>query len=266
MNSQQQKQLKAKEALDFIQSHPAVSPSDISDSCIGAGVHFYIYECDTNHVCRYYGSEGVRTYYSEENYIKYKELFDKEFEEDKESPREFATIDVPYETIYGKKWEFDHIEYWWELSFFVYTGDTYLKGVEKYDRKLWSAYGGPQGGSLTFEDMLIDMADKIKEVYGDFDSYQAFYTDAEKNNHEKVEWMISSPSKDKEGYKEITFNDKHVDISNGLMNVRWLKWFMETEYAKESWKSSFEEWSNLIKKMEETEPETRKQLLNDYKS
>ena len=120
--------------------------------------------------------------------------------------------------------------------------------------KKWDRYGGPEGGANSFEEMLIAVADDVKSAFGDFNFYDSFMTDAESKNHEDVEPMFFEPVSDKPGYKSITFNDEYVRIGQGLTNLRWLKWFMDTDYAKENWNSQLNGWKVLVSKIDELEP------------
>jgi hypothetical protein len=71
--------------------------------------------------------------------------------------------------------------------------------------------------------------------------------------------------KDKPGYGLCVFNEDYVDIGQGLINLRQLKWFIATDYAKKNWEHSITEWQTYIDKIEKLEPTERKQILEKFK-
>ena len=250
-------QIKAKEALEFLREHPALN-NDGGDSLFN-GAWFHMELCCKHGQSKWAGEDGISIYKSNPDWEKYKEYFKEEDREDY-LPEELQSAKVPYSAIYGEPWAADHMEYWYEICFFVFEGDPYNK-TERYDYTKWARYGGPEGGANSFEEMLIDAAEKVKEAYGDFNSYDSFMTPAEIKNHADVEPMFFEPVEDKPGYKSIIFNDQHVDISQGLTNLRWLKWFVTTDYAKANWGDNLSGFQPFVDKIDGLEPEERKRIL-----
>lgn len=249
-------QIKATEALDFLREHPALN-SEGGDSLFN-GAWFHMQLCCRHGKSEHAGSEGVTVWKSDPNWAKYKEYFKDDHNEG--LPEELHDAKVPYEVFYGEPWKADHMEYWYEVCFVAFEGNPYDR-KESYDYTKWARYGGPEGGANSFEEMLIQAAAEVKAVYGDFNSYDSFMTEAEKKNHASVEPMFLEPVSDKPGYKTCIFNDQYVDNSQGLVNLRWLKWFIGTDYAKANWDSSLQGWQTLVDKIDGLEPEERKRIL-----
>lgn len=248
-------QIKAAKALEFLRNHPALD-NEGGDSLFN-GAWFHMELCCKNGKSKFAGEEGVSIWKSNPNWEKYKEYLT---EDQDDIPEVLRSVNVPYVVVYGEPWVADHMEYWYETCFFVFNGDPYNQN-DQYDYKKWDRYGGPEGGANSFEEMLIAVADDVKSAFGDFNFYDSFMTDAESKNHEDVEPMFFEPVSDKPGYKSITFNDEYVRIGQGLTNLRWLKWFMDTDYAKENWNSQLNGWKVLVSKIDELEPDCRKRIL-----
>jgi len=250
-------QIKAAKALEFLRDHPALN-NDRGDSLFN-GAWFHMELCCRNGKSQWAGSDGVTIWKSDPNWEKHKAYFDEDSDDD--TPEDLKSAKVPYAEVYGEPWVADHMEYWWEVSFYTFASNPYdKKDAYTIDGK-WDGYEGVSGGARSFEEMAINAADRVREVFGDFDS-SSFVTEAEEKNHNSVVPMNFKPMEDKPGYSECIFNDKYVDVYQGLINLRWLKWFMGTDYAKKNWGHHVEhEWQTLVKKIEELEPESRKKLL-----
>lgn len=257
----QKLRVEAADALDFLRNHPAINPEILGDSLFD-GMWFSMVPCCKNGKSEW-AKKGVTIYKGDEGWEKYKAQFDEEYKDDPNE--ELQTIDIPYEEKYGEPWEFDHVEYWYELTFWVFEGNPYHES-EYMDYKNWGRYGGPEGGANTFEDMIIECAKEVEKAFGKFNLWNDFRTtEEEKNNSDQIMFFFE-PCKDKPEYKEMIRNEQHVDIHNGLTNLRWLKWFVETDYAKENWPEYSEgKFREYIKKIEEMEPPERKAILKRYK-
>ena len=251
--------IKATEALNFLREHPALN-NDGGDSLFN-GSWFHMELCCKNGITKWGGDDGVTIWKSNLNWEKYAEYF-RDNEEDY-LPTELHSAKVPYEVVYGEPWKADHMEYWYEICFCVFEGDPYSKD-DRFDYTKWARYGGPEGGANSFEEMLIKAAAEVKEAYGNFDSYQSFITPSEKNNHMNVPPMTFEPIPEKPHYSTGIFNHEYQDVSQGLTNLRWLRWFITTDYAKKNWESNIPEWQNFVAKIETLEPEARKQILAKY--
>jgi len=250
-------QIKAKEALEFLRDHPALN-NDGGDSLFN-GAWFHMELCCKNGQSKWVVEDGITIYKSNPNWEKYKEYFNDEDREDY-LPEELQSTKVPYAVVYGEPWKADHVEYWYEICFFVFDGDPYDK-KDRYDYNKWDRYGGPEGGANSFEEMLIAAADEVKAAFGDFNSYDSFMTTEEVKNHASVKPMFFEPIIDKPGFNTGIFNDKYVDISQGLSSLRWLKWFITTDYANENWKDNLNSWQVLVDKIVGLEPDDRKRIL-----
>jgi hypothetical protein len=263
--------MKAQEALEFLRNHPALCKEGEDSIC--DGIHFMMEPCCKHGLSHWAGKTGVTYYEGSDEWSKYPDIVAEEYKDDTDSTLVgLRQIDVPYERVYGEPWAYDHMEYWYEITFFVFIGNPYEK-LGSYKPENWGAYGGPHGGANTFEDMLIAAADDVKKVYGDFDSYSDEWLLPEEQNSHKTtplffDEISTSPTilGDKTITKKIIFNQDYISVEQGLINLRWLKWFITTDYAKTEWDFSIPEWQGYINKMETEIPESRKKILAKFKT
>lgn len=262
-NPDQKNRVAACRALEFLREHPAFNAS-LADSLCN-GMWFYMTPC-----CKRGYSESSKNYMTiyrnSKGWKKFKDRFDREAEEDKleGSELEFQSINVTYKERFNEPWSFDHVEYWYELSFSVFEGDPY-KDSDSWDYKKWGNYQGVEGGAKTFEDMLLDAARKHKKYFGNFKKYQDFHTDAEKRCQKDIQPFHFKPVEGQPKLSEMISNRDYVDVSDGLVNLRWLKWFIEQDYAKKNWKEPIgSKWAAYINKIDAMEPKSRKKLLAKY--
>jgi hypothetical protein len=159
----------------------------------------------------------------------------------------FPTINISYEERFDEPWKYDHIEYWWELSFVVFQGNLNRKSYDYSEPKKWDSYGFEQSGATTWEQCLVDMAAKVKEHLGDFSEYKDFVNDFEKKNHKENPLISRKPKKlvkgkNLKGYVSVNFNDeKYWRVHTGITNRRWLQWFVTTDYCKKHWEGMFDD-------------------------
>ena len=261
---EKEKRAEAAEALEKLRNHPAINPEVMGDSLFD-GMWFHMTKC-----CKRGQAEcpvqEVTVYKGDKNWEKYKDIFDKEYKG--EEYDELQSIHIPYEEFYGEPWVFDHVEYWYETTFFVFNGNPY--NDEYMDYKNWARYGGPEGGADTFEDMLIQCWKEVKAVFGHFDKYKGFETEEEKANHEDHNMFVHEDESSSGSENMITSfplerDPDYVDVDYGLINLRWLKWFVETDFCKKEWDHSIEEFQTAINKIKECETEARKKILEKYK-
>jgi hypothetical protein len=69
-----------------------------------------------------------------------------------------------------------------------------------------------------------------------------FLTEKEKKNHSKQFPFLFEKIKEKPKTTRMIKNKKHIPVSKGELNRRWLKWFMKTDYYKKHWKGSFDDF------------------------
>ena len=268
----QKKRIKAANALEFLRNHPALNPEVMGDSLFD-GAWFDMARC-----CKRGLSEGakrgVNIYRGDKGWERFKKRFDREWEEDYgdrdwKNEEEYKTyrdtqfIDVSYKEKFGEPWRFDHVEYWYELTFFIFEGNPY--NDEYIDFKKWMRYGGPEGGANTFEDMIIKAARDAKKAYGNFNIYKDFITPEEKKNNEEESMFI----RDADGRINLNLkrNSNYAPVYNSLINLRWLEWFMETDYCKKNWtnyKPHDKLFKSLVKKIDRV-PKKRAEILARYK-
>lgn len=250
-------QLQAKDALDFLRSHPAFAFESGDSLC--NGFWFIMAPCCKRGHPDTVDKHGVTVYRSSPDWCKYEDLVD---EEDRNNMSPWVSVEVPYERMYGEAWSFDHMEYWYETIFFVFEGNPF-KSEETYDATKWGRYGGPEGGANSFEEMLIEAAKEVKSAFGDFNVYDSFTTNEEKRNHKEVDPMLFN-SCNTPGCKQIEFNKEYIDIYDSLINHRWVEWYMTTEHAK-NWSENHGEWKTFIENGKLLEPQHRKDILAQYK-
>jgi hypothetical protein len=236
MNEHEEKKLKAVAAIDFLYYHPAISP-EIYNSDISDGVSFSLHP-----VCKNGYSDcsksGVTVYSGSKLGEKFKEELEKECKEMgiiDPKDREIVSVQIPYEKAFGYPWAFDHVEFWWELTFFVFDGDT-DNFVHSFDYNKWIRYSGDYilpdlPSCLSFEDMVIQIADAVKEMFGDFNKSEDFRNEGE------------------------TETDKYgnlLPIHEGIINRRWLNWYIkkegESKIAEEWGDGILAKWKHLIGK------------------
>ena len=108
-------------------------------------------------------------------------------------------------------------------------------------REFYRAYQGIYVESDTWEEMVIDMAEKVKKNYGNF-SYMDFYTDEEKENNAKedVAFFEKIEDDEHEGMSKMIFNEKFIHVSDAELNLRWWEWYKTTEHYEKNWKETIE--------------------------
>lgn len=255
--------LEASKALDFLRNHPAFAFENGDSLC--SGIWFSMEPCCKYGYTEHAGIHGVTLYSSDPRFKDFDDLLKEQYsEEELKNSSDFLSIEVPYERLFGEPWSYDHMEYWYEMTFFVFTGNPY-KLENSYDAKFWSRYGGPEGSANTFEEMLIKVAKEVKEVFGDFNINDHFHTTAELLNQKNTEHVFWIPCDDSK-CKRLEWNNKYVNVYNGLINLRWIEWFMTTDYAKKNWQGDFEMWQRYIDNIKYFEEQERRDNLAPYEN
>jgi hypothetical protein len=226
------KKLDVIEALNFLQDHPAL-PTDTHS--FGRVFDWYL-----TPVCKRGRPEGhYKIYAGDKEADEYKHLFDEDYEPSEID--EFSYVEIPYEKKFGEKWKFDHVEYGYEITFFVYRGKSYdLKA--SMDAANWDACCGPRGYADSMEGLILDAAEKVKKELGNFNN-EHFIRDNEKANHEKHGPFL---------FEEITANNRksykayddpdYMSISSAQLNRRWLLHHIKLNaYFRYYWKDFVKE-------------------------
>jgi hypothetical protein len=177
---------------------------------------------------------------------RFKAEFEEEYKDDlgmlKDHPF-MCTINKTYEEIYGEPWVYDHVEYWWEMSFMVYQGGMERDSKDWMSTEKWGAYGFEMGSAPTYEECLVNAAELVRKHLGDFKEYD-FETAEEKANHEGKMPFLFVPSDHifhnkitgrAEACSEMKDNPEYIDVHSGMLNRRWLEWFVKTDYCREKW-------------------------------
>jgi hypothetical protein len=260
----EKKKIKACNSLGFLRNHPALSSTE-SDSMFD-GNWFMMAKC-----CKRGFSESakrsVSIYKGEKGWAKFKTRFEEECKDESFLPARLQSIDITYKEKYGELWKFDHVEYWYETSFFLFDGDNPYDSISHYDRKNWGGYLGPMGGARTFEDAIIKQANQVKRAFGSFSLYNdKLFTQAEINNHKQVRAFNSSKIKSgkNKGLHTLNRNTEHMDVSDAVLNLRWLEWFVETDYCKKNWECSIKEFKAKTRKLKTCKTKEYKKLERKY--
>lgn len=257
-----QKRADAEAALDFLREHPALNNGG-GDSLVD-GMCFMMQKCCKHNQSESCGKYGVKIYHDE--YQKYKDIFDEEYKDmsEEEEPLKFRCIDVPYERMYGEPWQYDHMEYWYELTFFVFEGNPYSFD-ESCDFKNYERCSGPHGGANTFEDMLIDAATTVKALFGDYNRWEGSLYLPEEIACRRATEPFTAEDIPGSLFKRMIFNKENVDVNDGLINLRWLGKMIDTDYIKKNWEYYRNQWKTHINKIKDLEPQSRKDILAKYK-
>jgi hypothetical protein len=227
--------LKARDILWFLECHPAMGGSVFGGLSL---LQLQIEKVDERgRIEPFKGLEDV--YWTSENYKKFKKEFDKEFQEcppSKLNPKRLISIQVPYEKVWGKKWSFDHIEYWGELNITAFTG----KDFETFhDVKNWQILSGIETSGRSFEDLIVKIGSEFKEIYGDFTGQDFLTPKEKKNNKDKKLFLFKKATKNTNPEylhtSTMVRNPKYIHIEAGELNRRWWRWFSKTPYCKKKW-------------------------------
>ena len=202
----------------------------------------------------------MSVYRGDEGWQNVKFRFDRDFKDDTETPKELQSVLATYKEVYQEPWEFDHVEYWYETTFFVFDGNPY-SDKESMEYQHWDRYSGTRdGGCLTFEDMMIKVARKVKRHFGSYDKERDFLTDAEKKNHKEQSMFL----KNQKGRSIFKRNPEYLRVNNAIINLRWLEWFMTTDYCQKHYDWKMKEFAKLVKQLDTRMPKSRRKLVEKY--
>ncbi len=214
-------QLKARDAINFIDSHPAINnPYSTTNECLWYSIQTVCKRGYCEDAIR-----GVSVYNKGENAKRFKKQFETERKEDEEFYKKYPSlmkIDVPYEELFGEPWRFDHISYWGELSINIYDPTS----KEEKERDRWQRWCGVEANGRTFEEMMVKLAKVLRKDYGNF-GYDSFMTEAELKNNKEEECFFFKPVEDYRGLKGLTemiSNPKFIRVTEAEKNIRWQKW------------------------------------------
>lgn len=232
-------------ARQFLMNHPALGNCDR-----GCDELYY----SIQEVCKRGITESgpISVWNTPANLKRFEKDFLKRYSKEELAKNNLCSIYKSYKEVYGEDWKFDHVEYWWETTFHVFEGSVDRESNDWMDYKKWQNYAHGEAGALTIEEAYIDAAKFAKETLGDF-GYDSFVTEIEKENHKKHrafgfvkidKYATNKYTGEKEYYREMKNNSKHLFVSNGMENRRWLKWFIGTPYCKKNWGKTF---NSLVK-------------------
>ena len=228
-------QLKARDALNFLERHPAMN------GILSTPTSAIWFSIQT--VCKRGYSEDARNsvsvYRKSKDAARFKDRFEKEMEdynaEELKRWGSLISIDVSYKELFGEDWAFDHIEYWGELSFYMFQGRPTKKN--NVDQKNWQACAGVEIGGRTYEEMVIKVVKEFKKNFGNFDK-EDFLTKEEKENNKRKMPFHFKPFK-KEGsslkYSTMVYDKDYMHVNDAELNLRWQKWYKTTDHYRKNW-------------------------------
>ena len=237
MNKEDTLKIKARDALNFLEGHPALG---IIVKPLFSNLWFSIEKiCKRGYTehCKDRFDVGINSKYA----FKFKDEFKKEYQKlqktvtDKKSfdlQKRFIRIYTKYEKVFDESWKYDHIEYWGELGFNIYVGNPKIK--QWVNPKNWACCAGVEIGGRSFEEMIIKITRQFKRRFGNFENID-FYTKREIENNRKEKIFFHVPLNDGTGCSRLKSNPKYIDVNEAELNRRWLKWFSQTEYCKKTW-------------------------------
>ena len=239
--------VKVQDAIKFLDNHPAVCGNGnfLSENFIW----FMVDVCKNGeYKDTFQKPEDVEVrlrkhrIYEREQFDKFYPTYkDEEFDDEDE-------IDVPYKDAYGYEWKYDHTEYVGEYCYLVYEPDSeyinYLmdrKEVTKEKAEFLASYMSNsyqrfQGGRVTadsFEELIIKIAEDVKEKYGDF-SYDSFIKEEEKNPEGMWPFHFEDLN-DGSGNSRMVKNEDYIRVEESTKNLRWYEWYKTTDHYKENW-------------------------------
>jgi hypothetical protein len=228
LNSKFSLHLKARDAMWFLESHPALENPIFN--------LLSLLDIQINLVCKRGYTEPVngkvQVYWSKKYYKRFKKEFDLEFKE--YSPEELKlkpliSIDIPYKDFYGEPWTPCRIEYWGDLSIVAFLGKEFK---DETNRAKWWKLSGVEACGESFEEMMANAAKEFKKIYGNF-TKEHFITAAEKK-HNKGKKLFLFVRTTPTG-SVMKRNPKYIHVSSAEINRRWWKWFSKTAYCKKNW-------------------------------
>jgi hypothetical protein len=227
--------LKAQKMLWFLDCHPALG-SVIFDV-------MSLLNIQIAQVCKRGYTEPIKgnlsLWYTPERYKQFKKEFDKEFKKyskDELKSKALINVDIPYKKLFNESWTPNHIEYWGDLSFTIFTRKDFKKET---DLSKWVKFSGVEASGRTFEEMIVNIGNKFKRIFGDF-SKEKFYTSKEKKNNKEKKIFLFKKVKDSPNCSTLIRNPHYIHIGPAEMNRRWLKWFSRTQYCIKNWPNTFE--------------------------
>ena len=227
-----QEQSKTPEHLNFLNNHPAIN--GISENFLSAGCFWVTKASATGEDV----NDPITIYKTD---VKEYERFKHKFK------RGDDRLYVSYEEFYGKPWTLDHVTYGADINFKLFVG-SFKKKFSEYDYKKWQNYSGFTIYGRSFDDMVALSRIKTSERFGNFDIWSDdMLTKGEiaNNKKERPFFFKKTDLCKQKGSREMITNPKHLHVTTAILNRRWLKWFITTDYCKKTWGSEFD---GIIKK------------------
>jgi len=217
------------QALEFLNEHPCFSRL-MMGFWGNAGV-WMSPECK-------HGRDRLGPVYVEPDDPRYKEFAAKFADKDF---KDGDSLLLKHEEFFGEPWVFDHVDYGCELDFSVYVGPL-MDEMAPNAYTNWNLYHGIMVHARSMEDMLIQAATSVRDIFGDFDSYDSFLSIAERENHEKCGSKYLLPFDGDEGGRHLERNSDYISVPYGIYNRRWLKWFSKTAWCRDEqhWGAEFD--------------------------
>ena len=103
---------------------------------------------------------------------------------------------------------------------------------------------------------MISCANNIKKALGNFTNKDIFLTQEEVINHKEEQVFLGKED------LNFTVNPNYLEVTNGMTNLRWLRWFIETDYCKKNWDFEINTFKSKIKSLEDKIPAKRKNIIH----
>jgi hypothetical protein len=213
---------RASAALNFLDNHPALVQGSGTSFLNESAVWMYP-------VCKRGRPENDPITLSP-SHERYGKLFNPAEDEDGDD------VYASYEEVYDEPWSFDHVTYGVSASFYTFHGEV---EKDQYDPKHWDRYEGFYTMGKSFEEAFINAAIQTVRAYGPFEKFKSFHTDAERKNNEEEDFLFAIPRPG--GEEELHPNKAYIHVSTATENLRWLAWFITTEYYEQNYKDAFGE-------------------------
>lgn len=159
-----------KEELDFILNHPATQSSNLDNTF--DTMWWMLTEVCENGYCE---TDSVCLYPCHPRFDEFKHLINID-----------GNVNILYSELFGKEWEFDHGEYWYELDIAIYTAKSDVDFSDNYShiRRI-------EGGAESWERMILEIASELRERFGDFNIDDDFFNKEEKDDKKKSDAYIA---------------------------------------------------------------------------
>lgn len=221
---------KFEDAVEFLENHPALNSE--SYTFFSSNIAWHVSQQCKNKVEKekFISAEKVHVIVCDGD--KNFDFFKKKYGDKDDTDHVY----VPYRDIYGCEWEYKKHVYYGSYHLFKYNKEYHFKNCPELTYPKWNAFDRYDAGSQyaeCFEEMIIEIADAVKEKFGDV-KYDDFYTEAERENHKTHDpfWFKDVGN----GMSEMMDNKDYIRVTDAQLNIRWWdEWFKKTKLYKDKY-------------------------------